>query len=135
MKERRTIKRKGREVAEREIAADLIKTTAESVARALDVKGTKEDIAHLRETFATHAQADSVSFAQINTILSGCATKKDIQELSESMAPMLKIFNDNNIVRTRLSGDFKTIVLYSAGITTIGGLFYGVVYLLKHFLK
>ena len=101
------------------IAANLIKSTAKSVAEALDVKGTKDDIAHIKETFATHAQSDINSFNQINISLANCATKKDIQDLHDAMAPIIKTFHDNNIVKMRLSSDAKTIFFYVAGFTSI----------------
>ncbi len=85
----------------------------------------------LLKDFRAHIQADADSFGKMNDLLSKTATKEDITKLNESIAPMLQIFNENKIVRMRLSSDAQTIFFYAGGITGVGYFGYQAIHWLK----
>ncbi len=85
----------------------------------------------LNKKFRDHVESNDKTFKTMNELLAKTATTEDIQKLREAIAPMLQIFNDNKIIRMRLSNDAKTIFFYTGGIAGLGYFGYQVIHWLK----
>lgn len=51
-------------------------------------------------------------------------THAQVREQLRRLDPMIKLFEENKIVKARLSKDAKTIILYAGGLITLGGAWY-----------
>lgn len=55
---------------------------------------------------------------------SALETFVSINNQLKRMEPMITLFEENKIVKARISKDAKTIILYAGGVTTIAGALY-----------
>ncbi len=84
-----------------------------------------------QKDFTDHTKSDADNFKKIIDQLKTFETTlgahiKDQDKRWTEMEPMMKVFSDNKIVRTRLSGDAKTIFFYAGGLATVVALFYAI---------
>lgn len=62
-------------------------------------------------------------------------TFERIEAQLKRLEPMIKLFEENKIVKARLGSDAKTIILYAGGIATVGGAWYVLKAILTTLLK
>lgn len=56
------------------------------------------------------------------------------ESFQKRMEPMVNLFEENNIVKMKLSKDAKTIFFYSTGIASVGAVIYGVIWAIWYFV-
>lgn len=85
-------------------------------------------IRDLSQSIASLAELQKEAASQMKTHIDAD------EQFQKTMQPMIKIFEENNIVKVRLGRDFKSLVLYTGGLTTIGAFFYAVYWVAKSLL-
>ena len=81
------------------------------------------------EEMQNHLKSDA-SFQE-----SALKTFDSINNQLKRMEPMIILFEENKIVKARISKDAKTIILYAGGVTTLAGALYVIRLLFIKFLN